>query len=51
MKRPDFGDVLKIGKWVFSGVEGLMRTRGIQISFQILGYLTGHSWVAPTVLT
>jgi hypothetical protein len=31
LKHPDFGVVLKIGKWVFSGVKGLLRTTGVQI--------------------
>jgi hypothetical protein len=26
MKRPDFGEFLKIGKWFFSGLKGLLRT-------------------------
>jgi hypothetical protein len=31
-KRPDFGEFLKIGKWFFSGLKGLLRTTGVQIS-------------------
>jgi hypothetical protein len=31
MKRPEFEDVLKIGKWFFTGVKGLLRTPGIKI--------------------
>ena len=31
MKRPDFGEFLKIGKWFFSGLKGLLRTTGVQI--------------------
>jgi hypothetical protein len=30
MKRPDYGDGLKIGKWIFSGVRDLLHTTGIQ---------------------
>jgi hypothetical protein len=26
MKRPDFGHVLKIGKWFFSGIKDLLLT-------------------------
>jgi hypothetical protein len=35
----------------FSGVNGLLRTTGVQISAQILGYLTGHSWGVQAMLT
>jgi hypothetical protein len=31
MKLSDFGDVLKIGKWGFSGVKVLLRTTGVHI--------------------
>jgi hypothetical protein len=31
MAYPDFEDVLKIGKWFFSGVKGLLLTAGIQV--------------------
>jgi hypothetical protein len=31
MKHPHFEDVLKIGKWFFSGVKSLLHTAGVQI--------------------
>jgi hypothetical protein len=31
MKRPDFGEFLKIGKWFFSGLKGLLHTTGVHI--------------------
>jgi hypothetical protein len=31
LKTPEFGDVLKIGKWFISGVKGLLQTTGVQI--------------------
>jgi hypothetical protein len=31
MKRPDFGEYLKTGKWFFSGLKGLLLTTGVQI--------------------
>jgi hypothetical protein len=31
MKRLDFGEVLKIGKVLFSGVKGILPTAGVQI--------------------
>jgi hypothetical protein len=26
MKCPDFENILKVGKWTFSGIKGLLRT-------------------------
>jgi hypothetical protein len=46
MKRPDFGKFLKIGKWFFSGLKGLLRSTGFKIPPKVLGYLTGHRWGA-----
>jgi hypothetical protein len=31
LKHPDFEDVLKIGKWFFSSVKGLLYTTGVPI--------------------
>jgi hypothetical protein len=31
MKDPDFGDVLKMRKRLFTGVKGLLLTTGVQI--------------------
>jgi hypothetical protein len=49
MKRHDFEDVLRIGKLFFLCVGGLLRTIGVQIPAQILGYLTGYSWDAVVI--
>jgi hypothetical protein len=35
MKRPDFGEFLKRGKWFFSGLMGFLRTTGVQIPAKI----------------
>jgi hypothetical protein len=35
MKRPDFEDILKIGKCFFTGVKGPLHTTGVQIPIQI----------------
>jgi hypothetical protein len=35
MKRPDLGDVLKIGKCIFAGVNDLLHTIGVQIPAKI----------------
>jgi hypothetical protein len=48
MRRPDFGDVLKIGSF-FSDVKGPLRTTRVQIPTYILWYFTGHRWGAPEV--
>jgi hypothetical protein len=49
MKLPDFEDVLKIG--TFSGLYGFLRTTEFQFLPTFLGYLMGHRWGAPTLLT
>jgi hypothetical protein len=49
-KSPDFGDVLKIDKNYFSGVNDLRTTR-VQIPAYVLDCLTVHRCGAPTVLT
>jgi hypothetical protein len=41
MKRPKFGDVLKIGKWFSSGVKGLLYTTGVQINAKIFRLFHG----------
>jgi hypothetical protein len=30
IKHPDFGDVLKLGKWSLSGIKSLLRSTGVQ---------------------
>jgi hypothetical protein len=40
MKRPDFEDVLKIGKLGFSAVKGFLCTTGVQM---------GHRWGAVVI--
>jgi hypothetical protein len=37
MKRPDFGDVLKIGKCIFSGLLGSPAITGVQIPPEFVG--------------
>jgi hypothetical protein len=49
IKRSDFGDVLKIGKWGFSGVKCLLLTAGFPPTF--LDCILGHRRGASTVLT
>jgi hypothetical protein len=53
MKRLDFGDVLRIGKW--GGRVQVLRISCLlqQLKFppKFLGYLTGHRWGILTVLT
>jgi hypothetical protein len=52
MKRPDFGDVLKIRKLcIFFKVLGVScLLQELKFPPKFLGYLTGHCWVTPTVL-
>jgi hypothetical protein len=50
MKRPDFGDILKIDKCSFSDVKGLFHSTGLKFPPKFLGYLTGHRWGAPTAV-
>jgi hypothetical protein len=49
MKRPDFGEFLKIDKWFFSGIKGLLRTTGVQAPPKFLCYRTGHRWGAVVI--
>jgi hypothetical protein len=51
MKRPDFEDVLASDKRSFSGFKGILRTTGFKLPPKYVGYLMGHSWGSPTVLT
>jgi hypothetical protein len=51
IERPDFGDILKVCKWFFSGVNGLLVLHEFKVTPKFLGYLAGHRWGAPTVLS
>jgi hypothetical protein len=50
MKRPNFGDVLKMGNLFLKG-KGLVPTTESKFQAKYLGYLTGHLWGTITVLT
>jgi hypothetical protein len=51
MKRPEFGGILKMYKFFFQVLRVPCLLKEYKSPPKYLGYLTGHGWGAPTVLT
>jgi hypothetical protein len=51
MNRPEFGDVLKIGKWFSQVLSVPCLPQEFKFQHKFVGYFSGHSWGTPTVFT
>jgi hypothetical protein len=49
MKRPDFEDVLKIGKWVFQVLRVYCILQKFKFPNKFSGYLMDHRWGAAAI--